>query len=481
MDSGEKVDLPQALRGATRQSDIKNRKLDSQVQPHQPLIRCPECGSDKVWKDGVRLTSHGQVQRYLCRLCGFRFSESASELQINVDIAGKVLKNSDSRRNHSDSVILGGDFSIQKVADDFSLSKGEDVCSHPKPYASTVEKKINTLCLYNRNRRVGAKESEAKNLDAAAIEKQTAAGTIPDQPADVKSKLFDYTWKMQKDGYSPMTIRTNAGSLRALLVRHADLMNPDSVKEALAREQKWSQNRRRNVINAYTLFLKFNRMTWEPPRCNVTRKIPFIPTEQEIDDLIAGCPTTVATFLQLLKETAMRSGEAKRLKWTDIDLQRRIITCNEPEKGSLPRIFSNLSGKLLSMLNALPRTSTHVFGDCTINSLKATFGRARRRLASKLQNPRLLEIHFHTLRHWKATMEYHYTKDILHVKEFLGHKEIDSTLVYIQLDKSLFQNLPDDSFIIRAAHSLEEAIKLGEVGFEPFVVMEGVQLFRKRK
>lgn len=321
----------------------------------------------------------------------------------------------------------------------------------------------------------------AKNLDAAALGHSPAAGTSPNQPADVKGKLFDYTWTMQKEGYSPATIRTNAGALRALLARKADLMNPENVKEALAREQKWSQNRRRNVITAYTLFLKFNRMTWEPPHCNVTRKIPFIPTEQEIDELIAGMPTTVATFLQLLKETAMRSGEAKKLKWIDVDFERRIITLNEPEKGSLPRIFNNLSGKLLSMLNALPRTSPHVFGECTINSLKSTFGRARRRLAHKLQNPRLLEVHFHTLRHWKATMEYHYTKDILHVKEFLGHREIDNTLVYIQLDKSLFQNLPDDNFIIRSARTVEEAIKLGEVGFEPFVVMEGVQLFRKRK
>jgi hypothetical protein len=78
-------------------------------------------------------------------------------------------------------------------------------------------------------------------------------------------------------------------------------------------------------------------------------------------------------------------------------------------------------------------------------------------------------------------MEYHYTKDIMHVKEFLGHREIDNTMLYIQLDRSLFKNLPDDSFIIRAAQTKEEAVKLGEVGFEPFVVMEGVQLFRKRK
>jgi integrase len=214
--------------------------------------------------------------------------------------------------------------------------------------------------------------------------------------------------------------------------RGADLSDPESVKEVIAK-QKWSQNRRRNVINAYTQFLKHFSLTWEPPRCNVIKKIPFIPTEQEIDDLVAGCSNMIATFLQTLKETAMRSGEAKKLRWTDVDFQRKIIILNDPEKGSLPRIFNSLSGKLLNMLNALPRKSDLVFGESSLNSFKATYYRARARLAFKLGNPRLKEIHFHTLRHWKATMEYHYTKDILHVKELLGHKEIDNTLIYIQL------------------------------------------------
>ena len=78
-------------------------------------------------------------------------------------------------------------------------------------------------------------------------------------------------------------------------------------------------------------------------------------------------------------------------------------------------------------------------------------------------------------------MEYHYTKDILHVRQLLGHKEIDNTMIYIKLDKQLFQNIPEDNFIIRSARTIEEAVKLGEVGFEPFVIMDGVQLFRKRK
>jgi len=35
--------------------------------------------------------------------------------------------------------------------------------------------------------------------------------------------------------------------------------------------------------------------------------------------------------------------------------------------------------------------------------------------------------------------------------------------------------------LYRAQVQAEEAVKLGEVGFEPFVIMDGVQLFRKRK
>ncbi|MEM3378581.1 MAG: site-specific integrase, partial [Candidatus Bathyarchaeia archaeon] len=78
---------------------------------------------------------------------------------------------------------------------------------------------------------------------------------------------------------------------------------------------------------------------------------------------------------------------------------------------------------------------------------------------------------------------YHRTKDILHVKEFLGHKEIDNTLVYIQIDKALFQNVPNDQFITRVAHNTEEACKLIEAGFE-YVTGEyndGGKIFRKRK
>jgi hypothetical protein len=47
-----------------------------------------------------------------------------------------------------------------------------------------------------------------------------------------------------------------------------------------------------------------------------------------------------------------------------------------------------------------------------LKSLEGRFQLQRRRVAAKLRSPRLLKITFTTLRHWKATMECHKTKDI---------------------------------------------------------------------
>ncbi|MDR0373564.1 MAG: tyrosine-type recombinase/integrase [Nitrososphaerota archaeon] len=54
----------------------------------------------------------------------------------------------------------------------------------------------------------------------------------------------------------------------------------------------------------------------------------------------------------------------------------------------------------------------------------------RKKIAQKLKNERILKIHFHTLRHWKATPEYHKTKDIIHVMKLLGHRNIQDTMLY---------------------------------------------------
>ena len=114
-----------------------------------------------------------------------------------------------------------------------------------------------------------------------------------------------------------------------------------------------------------------------------------------------------------------------------MDLQRKTIILNEPEKHGKPRIF-NISSKLVNMLSSLPKTNEYVFGTHSKVTRGSVFYRLRKKIANKLGNPRLLQIGFHTFRHWKATMLYHQTKDIVYVKEFLGHKSLDTTLLYVQ-------------------------------------------------
>lgn len=201
--------------------------------------------------------------------------------------------------------------------------------------------------------------------------------------------------------------------------------------------------------------------------------------ENEIDQLIAACSKKYAAFTQVVKETGARPGEVWRLKWVDVDFARQVLRINEPEKGSNPRIFK-VSGKLTTMLNALPRTSQRMFGDVPLKYMGINFVRIRRRVATKLQNPRIKQTTWCSIRHWKGTMEYHKTKDILHVMKTLGHKTIRNTLIYIDLENAIFQ-AQNDEFTVRVAKTPEEIKGLMEVGFEYVCEKEGLMFFRKRK
>lgn len=117
----------------------------------------------------------------------------------------------------------------------------------------------------------------------------------------------------------------------------------------------------------------------------------------------------------------------------------------------------------------------------TADNMRSSFFVQRRGIARKLANPRLLEIHFHTLRHWKATTEQHKTKDPWHVKEMLGHKSIKSTEFYVHVEKQLYQNNANDDFIVKVASTPDKITALLETGFEYVMTKDNLAYFRKRK
>ncbi len=199
-----------------------------------------------------------------------------------------------------------------------------------------------------------------------------------------------------------------------------------------------------------------------------------MPLESEVDQLIAAMGKKHATYLQGLKELGCRAGELWQLTWDNLDFERKVATI-APEKNSNPRQL-RMSSKLVAMLNSLPRTGNCVFGSGDLDDFARWFYMKRMQLAKKLQNPRIRKIGFKTLRHFKASMLYHSTKDILLVMRTLGHKDIRNTLIYTHLI-----DLVDDDFVCKTAKTLEEASKLIEAGFDYVTELDGIKLFRRRK
>jgi hypothetical protein len=97
-------------------------------------------------------------------------------------------------------------------------------------------------------------------------------------------------------------------------------------------------------------------------------------------------------------------------------------------------------------------------------------------VADTLQNPRFERIHLHSFRHWRGTMEYAKTKDLLWVMHVLGHKNIKNTQTYMHLC-----DFSSEEYLSAVAKTIDEARKLIESGFSFVCDMESVKLFSKRK
>jgi integrase len=383
------------------------------------MTSCPQCHSTSFDRAGFRyLTSEKPVQRFLCKNCGYRFSQHNSF-------------NSNSAKTSGSQV--GASIEVINLA------------------LPTTELKI-AGSLHNKN----------------------------------EEKVIEYLQHLQRQNASLSTQRTFSSLLHKLINNHGDLMNPDNVKDVLVKLNA-TDNTKALMVTAYSSFLKYHAISWLPPKYTRPQTIPWIPTETMIDALISGTTQPISTLLLLLKHTGMRIGEAVRLQYTDVNAPNRTISVNFPEKGSNTRIIK-VPQQVIDCLYSLPKSGGGIFGQFQNSQEEMAFrqnkeaclNHHRKRLARKLGTPELNSITFHTLRHWKGTIEYHETKDIIHVQYLLGHRNIQNTLRYIHMEQAIFKEA-DDKFHVKVAGTLDEATKLLEVGYEFVTDMDGKKLFRKRK
>jgi integrase len=261
--------------------------------------------------------------------------------------------------------------------------------------------------------------------------------------------------------------------------KHTNLNQPEQTKQFIANIQA-TDGYKKNLCLAYNKYCKHYQIEWQMPLYKPEAKTIKIPTKEKIEMLIASAGKTLSIKLTISKETGLRPIELCNLKVKDIDIDQKTIYPTTAKHGSARalKISNNLQTTLQNHINRNNLNQNDKLFKGTAENYAKHYRIMRNQLAKKLNNPTLRTIRLYDFRHYFATMLYAKTRDILHVKQQMGHKKIETTLIYTQL-----LNLNDDEWTCKVANDAKDATALIEAGFE-YVTGEyndGGKLFRKRK
>lgn len=126
-------------------------------QPSSQPPKCPECGSESVWKNGLRYLADGSaVQRWLCKLCGYRFSKP----NVEVDVGGQFREGFETVKELPHAGIAAGNLPFKKSLDEASFKWCEDAGIHN---GTVLAKTVNSFRDRIRDCRVLRLREGAKN------------------------------------------------------------------------------------------------------------------------------------------------------------------------------------------------------------------------------------------------------------------------------------------------------------------------------
>jgi len=282
---------------------------------------------------------------------------------------------------------------------------------------------------------------------------------------------------MKNQNRSDYTIKATDKAL-TFISKHADLNEPEQVKQFIANKQNVSDGYKKNLCIAYNKYCQYYQIEWEMPLYKPATKIRRIPTTENIEKLIARAGKTLSLKLRISKETGLRPIELMSLKVKDIDTDRRLIYPTTAKNGSARtlKISSNLNVTLQNHINRnkLDLNDKLFRGDA--EAYGKFYRQMRNSLAKKLNNQTLKTITLYDFRHYYATRLYAKTRDILFVQQQMGHRQLRTTLIYVQL-----LNLNDDEWTCKTASNVKQATELIENGFQYVTEIDGTKLFKKRK
>lgn len=219
---------------------------------------------------------------------------------------------------------------------------------------------------------------------------------------------------------------------------------------------QWVQSTRSlsdRTINAIISQLRFFTMyvlhkPWDNTQLPMRRfdtYLPYVPTTEEVQLFINTLPTLKQkTMVALMYSAGLRVGEVCNLKYSDI--KRSSMRIHVAQAKNRSDRYAILSQKSLDMLTeywyAYNRPTEWLFPakqdssrPCKTAILANQVLQHRKKFAL---NPKL---NCHSFRHAFGTHLYEAGTDLLTIKELLGHKSLNSTVIYVHLASYASRNI----------------------------------------
>ena len=169
------------------------------------------------------------------------------------------------------------------------------------------------------------------------------------------------------------------------------------------------------------------------------KRLPFVPSRREVSQLIKAAQSPRDRLLiQLMYASGFRVSEVARLRWRDIEFEKRQIRVKEG-KGRVDRLVLFPETCRNQMLRMFAETQnnkqTYVFtGESPSRHISSrTVGRIVERTWRRVGTAKTITPHL--LRHAFATHLVENGTDIRFVQKLLGHSKIETTTIYTRCAK----------------------------------------------
>lgn len=148
----------------------------------------------------------------------------------------------------------------------------------------------------------------------------------------------------------------------------------------------------------------------------IDKKKKYIPPLADIKKVLEKCNPEQKNLLQFLMDTGARVGEALRTTDKDFDNGKLILWTRKNKLGNLqPRTidytptFKIEEGKTFKEWNEYPRF-----------------------LEEKCREAKVKNFGYHSLRHLRASQLIQEGRDIVFIRDYLGHQDVTTTNIYLQ-------------------------------------------------